>query len=178
MSYLAVGFLGVLLGAIAATGGALLILRRMVDRDLLERRLRVLAGLREALGPTRPAEGILLDPLELDQVVRDLQGVAREFRLTAWLFDARVRAEVAHPILAFEEETRRREAGGGPSPFKVLEAHRQMELALRQAADRSLRDHRRFRLFAIPREEGAEDGAEGMEADLRSGGAGRDLRVH
>src|SRR6266545_4248817 len=121
MDYVAVGFLGVLLGAGAAAGTALLLLHRMVDRDLMERRLRALVSLREAMGaPRAPGRSpeLFLDPLELEQAVHDFEAAVRELRLTAWMFDERLRADLARPVRDFEEELRvSRECGRPPSSF-------------------------------------------------------------
>src|SRR5262245_60855289 len=109
MDYVVVGFVGVVLGALAAGGIALLLLRRMTDRDLVERRLRTLVSLREALGAPGargdPA-AVLLGPLELEQAIHDFQSAAREFRLSAWIFDEDLRADLAGPIHDFEDEMR------------------------------------------------------------------------
>ncbi len=167
MDLVLAGFLGVLLGACATLAATLLLLQRSADRDLVERRLRALVGFREALG----AEGALsagpqgfIGPGELEQLVHNLETVAREFRITAWVFDEALRAELSRPILAFEEEMRRtRGRGDPPSPLRVLDSCRQLEVALRQAASRSLKEFRRWRFWpsarARPPEGRGEDSA-------------------
>jgi hypothetical protein len=155
MGYVAVALLGVLLGALAAGGTALLLLRKMVDRDLAERRLRALVALHESLGPRRDPNAAFTEPAELEQVVRDCEAVAREVRLIAWMFDEPVRRELGRPILDLEDEVRRsRETGAPLSPVRIVEAHRLLDLALGHAAARTLREYRSWRLLVAGRKEG------------------------
>jgi len=151
MDYLAAGLLGVLVGAVVAAGTALLILQRAVDRDLVERRMRALLSYREILGTPpglEPGSSGSLDPLELDQLIHNLEAVARELRLTAWIFDEPIRRELAGSLLAFEEEVwRSRQRRVRPSSIRIVDSYRQFELTLRQAASRNLREFRRWRFW-------------------------------
>jgi len=163
MGYVAVGFLGVLLGAGVTAGVVLLLLQRAVDRDLVERRLRALLSYREALGtPAGLAQGAAprsLDPEELDQLIHNLEAVAGEFRLTAWTFDEPLRSELSRSLLAFEEEARRaRGRGERPSAVRIVDAYRQLELTLRQAALGGVREFRRWRFWPEGRRRAAEEG--------------------
>jgi hypothetical protein len=155
MDYVLVGFLGVVLGAGVTLAATLLLLQRSADRDLVERRLRALVGYREALGAEgalRAGPKALIESAELEQLVHNLEKVAEEFRLTAWIFNESVRVELARPILAFEEEMRRaRGRGEMPSGLRILDSCRQLEVTLRQAASRSVREFRRWRFWPSAR---------------------------
>ena len=171
MLYVVVGFVGVLIGAAAAAATALLLLQRSADRDLVERRLRAVLGYREALGtppwdPDSAGNG-RHDPGELEQALRNIEEVSREFRLTAWIFDEGQRSGLARAVQALEEEARRiRERGQDPSPLALADAWRLFELALRQSALQSLREYRRWRLWPWRRAAAAANGTGG------DGGAG------
>ncbi len=153
MGYAVVALLGVLLGATAALGAAFLLLQRLSDRDLLERRLRVLLGYRDALGvPSELARGTkgYIEAAELDQLVHNLEAVAKEFRLTSWMFPDRLRGAIARALLAFEEEARRaRMRGEKPSPVRITDAYRQLEITLRHAAHRGVDEFRRWRFWSF-----------------------------
>src|SRR5262245_60029005 len=178
MGYVLVGFLGVVLGAGAAAGVGLLLLQRAADRDLVERRLRALLAYQEALGAPRSllegGDGDL-DPAELEQLVHNLESVAREFRLTSWLFDDRLRCDLAGALIAFEEEARRTRARGpAPSTVRLAEACREFQLTLRQAARRGVGEFRRWRSWPFAKDElvaAAEVSAPGAP----TGGRGSDL---
>jgi len=146
--------LGVIAGAAASAGTALLLLRRAADRDLLERRLRALIRYREILGPCG-STAALEDGAELEQVLVDMGALAREFRLTAWIFDEPLRKELGRPLTAIEEEIRRSGATGErPAAVAVLAGIRELDRALRGAAVRCLREHRRRGLWPRrPRED-------------------------
>ena len=171
MGYLVAGFLGVLLGAWAAAGTVFLVLRKMVDRDLAERRLRALASLHEALGP-RPDDGALSleDPRAAEQMGRDVEAAARDFRLIAWIFDEPVRSDLAGAVEACDAEARRaRNGAAGASSFRLVDARHQLDLALAQAAARTLREFRSWRFLSSRREppdpaplNGMSNGTEGL----------------
>ena len=149
MDLLIAGLAGVVIGAAASAGTALLLLRRSADRDLIERRMKALVAYREILG--RPVDdGALRDPAELDQAVHDVEACAREFRLTAWIFDEPLRREIARPLSAVEDEVRRSRARGErPPPVAVVAALRELDAALRRAAGRCLQEHRRWRAWPL-----------------------------
>jgi len=162
MVYLLVGFLGVILGAAAAGGVGLLLLQRAADRDLVERRLRALLSYQESLGAPRSllegGDGSL-EPAELEQLAHNLSSVAREFRLTSWLFDDGLRAELAAALIAFEEEARRtRTRGNLPSTVRLAESCRQFQLTLRQAARKGVREYRRWRSWPFAAKQPFPDG--------------------
>jgi hypothetical protein len=189
MELVLVGFLGVLLGAGITLAATLLLLQRSADRDLVERRLRALVGYREAMGAEgalRAGPKALLDGAELEQLVHNLEKVAEEFRLTAWIFNESVRGELARPILAFEEEMRRaRGRGELPSALRILDSCRQLEVTLRQAASRSVREFRRWRFWPSARatppassgESGSDDGGPGGPP-VDAGLSGVDVPAH
>jgi hypothetical protein len=162
MLYLAAGFLGVILGAAAAIAAAIVLLQRAVDRDLVERRLRALLEYREALGApswwTRGPSSV--DPAELDQLDRNLRAATREFGLTSWMFEERERSALARSFAALDEEVgRARGRGEHPSSVKIADAHRQLDLALRHAAARNLREFRRWRFLPLSRKAADDQGA-------------------
>jgi hypothetical protein len=171
----AAALIGVLVGAAAAAGTALLLLRRAADRDLVERRMRALVAYRDILGPP-PADGALPDPAELEQLLHDAGACAREFRLTAWIFDDPTRRQLARPLGIIEEEIRRSRARGeAPGPVAVLAALREMDGVLRKTAGRCLDEHRRWRLWPLGgdhRSEGAPEDVPPMP--LVEAGAGED----
>jgi hypothetical protein len=151
MDLLIAGFIGVLIGAAASAGTALLLLRRAADRDLIERRLRALIAYREIVGAPRP-DWEFTDPEELEQLLHDFEAFAREFRLTAWVFDEPLRMELGRSVLALEEEVRRaRSRGENPSSVAIVAAHRQLDLVLRAAAARSIDEFRRWKAWPFPR---------------------------
>jgi hypothetical protein len=151
MDLLIAGFVGVLLGAAASAGTALLLLGRAADRDLIERRLRALISYREIVGAPR-TDMEFDDPRELEQLLHDFEAFAREFRLTAWVFDESLRMMLARSVLALEEEVRRaRSRGENPSPVAIVAAHRQLDLVLRSAAARSIDQFRRWKAWPFPR---------------------------
>jgi len=163
MAYLLVGFLGVILGAGAAGGVGLLLLQRAADRDLVERRLRALLSYQESLGAPRSlldgGDGGL-EAAELEQLVHNLSNVAREFRLTSWLFDEGLRAELAGALIAFEEEARRaRGRGSLPSTVRLADSCRQFQLTLRQAARKGVREFRRWQSWPFARKPPVFEGA-------------------
>ncbi len=153
MGYAVVALLGVLLGTASALGAAFLLLQRLSDRDLLERRLRVLLGYRDALGvPSDLALGTKghIETAELDQLSHNLEAVAKEFRLTSWMFPDRLREAIARALLVFEEEARRaRMRGEKPSPVRLTDSYRQLELTLRHAAYRGVEEFRRWRFWSF-----------------------------
>ena len=169
MAYAFVGLLGVILGAGITLVVTLLLLQRGADRDLVERRLRALVGYREALGAEgalRAGPKALIEGAELEQLIHNLETVAEEFRLTAWIFNESARGELARPILAFEEEMRRaRGRGELPSSLRILDSCRQLEVTLRQAASRSVREFRRWRFWPSARARRSEgSGGDGPDA--------------
>jgi len=157
MELLIAGFIGVLIGAAASAGTALLLLRRAADRDLIERRLRALISYREIVGAPRtdPEFG---ESDELEQLLHDFEAFAREFRLTAWVFDEPLRMELGRSVLALEEEVRRaRSRGEHPSAVAIVAAHRQLDVVLRAAAARSIDEFRRWKAWPFHRSAPSED---------------------
>ena len=151
METLIAGLVGVLLGGLGAGGVALLILQRAADRDLVERRLRALISYRETLGaPQRLQGGWVgsMEPAELDQLVHNMHQVSREFRLTSWIFDEKLRLELGRALWAFEEEVHRAQGRGeSPSAVRINEAYRHLDITIRRAAKSSVRQFRRWRAW-------------------------------
>jgi hypothetical protein len=157
MGYLIAGLAGVIVGAGVALFAALIVLQRRADRDLLERRMRSLLEYRERLGdPHRWLDGGSRSngssALEVEQLLANLDALAREFHLTAWLFDEPRRQALAEAIEEIERALRRfREvepaAGAAPSLASILGACDRFERRLRELAVKTAEEHRRFRFL-------------------------------
>ncbi|MBI4582754.1 MAG: hypothetical protein HY717_01790 [Planctomycetes bacterium] len=156
MGYLIAGLAGVMVGAGVALFAALAVLQRRADRDLLERRMRSLLEYRERLGDPRRwlnggARSSGVPALETEQLLANLEALAREFHLTAWLFDEPRRELLAEAIEEIERAIRRyREeepAGGPPSLAAILGACDRFERRLRDLAVKTAAEHRRFRFL-------------------------------
>ena len=155
MPYVVAGFLGVVLGAVAAAAVGFLFFQRLTDRDLLERRLRALYRLREDLGmPPGLASGGsgVVEPDEVEQLLHNFRSASAEYRLISWVFEEPVRASLTRSLLAFEEElSRARGRAGDPSAVKLTDAYRQLDVTLRGAASRGVNEFLRWRAWPFGR---------------------------
>jgi hypothetical protein len=165
MGYAIAALCGAALGAAAALLAALYLLQKLADRDLIERRMRALLQYRESLGdPERQLAGNgAAAPAAAEQFLRNIDELAREVRLTAWLFDDPLRAEIGRAVDDLERAARRCRGGappgGAPALMPVIAASCRLDSELRAAAARTLREHRRFRF--LPRLRAGESGEPG-----------------
>jgi hypothetical protein len=153
MGYILAAMCGVALGASVALVVALYLLQKLADRDLIERRMRALLEYSEGLGdPERQlAANGAAGPAAAEQFLRNLEALAREVRLTAWLFDDPLRAEIGRALEGIERAARRCRDGvlpeDAPGLAPVIAACRRLDGELRAAAASTLREHRRFRFL-------------------------------
>lgn len=153
MGPLIAGLAGVVLGAGLTLVIVLILLQRRADRDLIERRLRALLEYRECLGGL---ERWLVgnhagEPGATEQVATNLDSLAREYRLTAWLFDDPLRKEIGRGVERAERAVRRFRNNGRSDSREslpaLLAACQRLDRELRRAVARTLREHRRLRFL-------------------------------
>ena len=152
MDLLVAGLVGVLVGAVAATGSVLLVLRRQGDRDLIERRLRACSRYRDCLGDlTRVLDGRGEDSAVLEQAWKNVADFCHEYRLSSWLFENGQRQSLDTVVEELEvAEALYRSNGfhpGGGTTTILTEKYREVDLLLGRELQRQSREFHSFRLL-------------------------------
>ncbi len=152
MDYLYAGLAGVVVGAFLATVTVLYLVQKRVDRDLIERRLRACLEYREFLGALE--EKLVSesdDPAVLEQTWWGVRDFCREFRLTSWLLEPRVRSRLELVVEELEEELARHErnghGGSGSAAQMLCGTYHQLDRLLTRETDRQSREFQRFRFL-------------------------------
>ncbi len=152
MDYLYAGLAGVVVGAFLATVIVLYLVQKRVDRDLIERRLRVCLEYRELVGAleeTLARESG--DPAVVDQAWWGVRDLCREFRLTSWLLEPPVRRRLALVVEELEEELagheRNGQGGRGRAAQMLCGKYHQLDRLLTRETERQSREFQRFRFL-------------------------------
>ncbi len=163
MEFALVALAGVIVGAAIAMVISSSVYRRRGDRDIVERRLRACAEYRECLGDLdrelRRAPG---DPAVLAQAWRQMDAFCREYRISHWLFDERIRRELGAIVAEVERERERSandaDANVGRLSQVLCELYCRLDRVLRREADRQARAFVRYGAFSAPGDDSVETG--------------------
>lgn len=152
MEYLYAGLAGVVVGGLLTTAIVLFLIQKRVDRDLIERRLRVCLEYREFLGAleeTLASESE--DPQVLEQAWWGVRDFCREFHLTSWLLEPPVRDRLECLVEELEVELARYEqngrGGSGRAAQILCGKYHQLDRLLTRETRRQAREFQRFRFL-------------------------------